>query len=173
MSRIRLIKAHPMVLCWDLKDLNYGKCIGQCLIQSNCHEWYYYSSCATTIFALVFWYAMPLTPNFVYLTHLFQEHMLQKLPNSNVSGNTSFSSAGLMIPLNSRASQVTLVVKNLPVNAGDVRHRFNSCIRKIPWRSKWQPNSVLLPGKSHGQRSLVGYGPQGCKESDRTEVTWY
>ena len=46
--------------------------------------------------------------------------------------------------------------KELPVNAGDMRRRFNPCIRKIPWRRKWQPNSVLLPGKSHGQRSLEG-----------------
>ena len=35
----------------------------------------------------------------------------------------------------------------------------------------WQPTSVLLPGKSHGQRSLVGYSPQGHKESDATEAT--
>ena len=34
---------------------------------------------------------------------------------------------------------------------------------------KWQPTLVLLPGKFHGQRSLVGYRPQGCKESDMTE----
>ena len=37
------------------------------------------------------------------------------------------------------------------------------------WRRKWQPTPVFLPGKSHGQRSLVGYSPQGCKESDMTE----
>ena len=30
---------------------------------------------------------------------------------------------------------------------------------------------VFLPGASHGQKSLVGYGPQGCKESDMTEAT--
>ena len=30
-----------------------------------------------------------------------------------------------------------------------------------PWRRKWQPTPVLLPGKSHGQRSLVGYSPWG------------
>ena len=40
---------------------------------------------------------------------------------------------------------------------------------KIPWRRKWQPTPVLLPGKSHGRRSLVGYSPWGCKESDTTE----
>ena len=39
----------------------------------------------------------------------------------------------------------------------------------ILWRRKWQPTPVLLPGKSHGWRSLVGYSPRGCKELDRTE----
>ena len=39
------------------------------------------------------------------------------------------------------------------------RCRFNPWVRKIPWRSKWQPTPVFLPGKSHGQRSLVGYSP--------------
>ena len=33
------------------------------------------------------------------------------------------------------------------------------------------PLPVFLPGESHGQRSLVGYSPQGCKESDMTEAT--
>ena len=37
------------------------------------------------------------------------------------------------------------------------------------WRRKWQPTPVLLPGKSHGLRSLVGYSPWGRKESDTTE----
>ena len=39
-------------------------------------------------------------------------------------------------------------------------------VRKIPSSRKWQPASVFLPGKFHGQRSLVGYSPWGCKESD-------
>ena len=37
------------------------------------------------------------------------------------------------------------------------------------YRRKWQPTPVLLPGKFHGQRSLVGYSPWGCKELDTTE----
>ena len=37
------------------------------------------------------------------------------------------------------------------------------------WRRKRQPTPVLLPGKSHGQRSLAGYSPKGCRESDTTE----
>ena len=40
---------------------------------------------------------------------------------------------------------------------------------KIPWRRKWQSIPVLLPGECHGWRSLVGYCPWGCKESDMTE----
>ena len=44
-------------------------------------------------------------------------------------------------------------------------------IRKIPWRRKWQHTAVLLPGKSHGWRSLAGYSPRGSKESDTTEAT--
>ena len=35
------------------------------------------------------------------------------------------------------------------------KHRFNPWVRKIPWRRKWQPTPVFLPGKFHGQRSLA------------------
>ena len=38
-----------------------------------------------------------------------------------------------------------------------------------PWRRAWQPIPVFLPGESHGQRSLMGYSPWGCQESDTTE----
>ena len=37
------------------------------------------------------------------------------------------------------------------------------------WKRNWQPTPVLLPGKSHGWRSPVGYSLWGCKESDTTE----
>ena len=49
------------------------------------------------------------------------------------------------------------------------RPGFDPWIGKIPWRRKWQSTPVLLLGKSHGQRSLVGYSPWGHKESDTTE----
>ena len=63
------------------------------------------------------------------------------------------------------------VVDNLPANAGDSRDAcgFDPWVGKIPWRRKWQRAPVLLPGKSHGQRSLVGYSPKGHKEWDMTE----
>ena len=50
-------------------------------------------------------------------------------------------------------------------------HGFNPWVQKIPWSRKWQPTAVFLPGESHGQRSLVDYSPQGCKESDTAEAT--
>ena len=51
------------------------------------------------------------------------------------------------------------------------RHGFDPWVGKIPWRRTWQPTSVFLPGEAHGQRSLVGYSPQGHKELDTTEAT--
>ena len=70
------------------------------------------------------------------------------------------------------ASQVVLVVKNLPVRAGDVRDMGSiPGVRKIPWWRVQKPTPVILLGKSSGQRSLVGYSPQGGKESDTTEAT--
>ena len=45
------------------------------------------------------------------------------------------------------------------------RLMFDSWVRKIRWKRKWQPTPVFFSRKSHGQRSLVGYSPKGCKES--------
>ena len=57
-------------------------------------------------------------------------------------------------------------VKNLP----EIQEtQFNSWVRKIPWRRNWLFTPVFLPGESHGPRRLVGYSPQGHKESDTTE----
>jgi len=70
------------------------------------------------------------------------------------------------------ASQVTLVVKNLPVNAD--RHKrceFNPWIGKIPWSRAWQPTAIFLSGELYGQRNLVDYSPQGHNEPDMTEAT--
>ena len=43
------------------------------------------------------------------------------------------------------------------------RHKFVSWVRMMPCRKKWQPSSVFLPGKSHGQRILTGYSPWGSQ----------
>ena len=53
------------------------------------------------------------------------------------------------------------------------RHGFDPWVRKTPRRRKWQPTPPVFPGGSHGQRSLVGYSPQGRKESDTSEATYH
>ena len=67
------------------------------------------------------------------------------------------------------ASLVAQLVKNLPANAGNVRHGSNPWVRKIPQRSKWQPAPVFLSGKFYEQGSLAGHSPWGCKEWDTKE----
>ena len=67
-------------------------------------------------------------------------------------------------------SQVVLMVKNPPTNAGDIRD-MSSVLGRIPWSRKWQPAPVFLPGKFHGQRNLAGCSPWDCKESTTTEHT--
>ena len=49
------------------------------------------------------------------------------------------------------------------------RRGFDSWVRKILQRSKWQLAPVFLPGISYGQRSLDSYSPRGCKVLDMTE----
>ena len=45
---------------------------------------------------------------------------------------------------------------------------FDLWVGKVPWKREWQPTTVFLPGKFHGLKSLAGYSPWGCKESDMT-----
>ena len=51
------------------------------------------------------------------------------------------------------------------------RCKFSPQVGKIPWRRVWQPTPVFLLAKSRRQRSLIGYGTWGSKESDITEAT--
>ena len=51
------------------------------------------------------------------------------------------------------------------------RRGFDPWMGKIPWSRKWTATPVFLPGKLHGQSSLTGYSPWGCKESDMTGHT--
>ena len=63
------------------------------------------------------------------------------------------------------ASLVAQMVKHPPAI---LESRTRSLGQEDPWRRKWQPTPVFLPGESHGQRSLVGYSPWAA-ESDMTE----
>ena len=59
------------------------------------------------------------------------------------------------------------MVKNPPSNAGGAG--WIPGWGRFPIEGNGQPTPVFLPGESHGERSLVGYSPRGCKESDTTE----
>ena len=63
-------------------------------------------------------------------------------------------------------SLVTQVVENLPAMW---ETQVGRCVGKIPWRKKWQPSPVFLPGESHGQRSLAGYSPWSRRQLDTPE----
>ena len=63
------------------------------------------------------------------------------------------------------------MVRNPPANAGDTGDVHLIRVRKKPWRRKWKHNPVFLPGKSHGQRSLVAYSPWGLKRVRHDLVT--
>ena len=58
---------------------------------------------------------------------------------------------------------------NSTVNTGLFNSQAKRVLRQNSWRRQWHPTPVLLPGKSHGRRSLVGCGPWGREESDTTE----
>ena len=60
------------------------------------------------------------------------------------------------------------MIKNLPA----VRETwFKTWVGKIPWRREWLPTPVFLPGKSHAQRSLVGYSAWGHEKVRQDLVT--
>ena len=64
---------------------------------------------------------------------------------------------------------MVLVVKNPAARAGDIGDLHPIPGSGRPLEGARQPTPVLLPGESHGQRSLAGYRPWGCRESDTTE----
>ena len=64
---------------------------------------------------------------------------------------------------------LTLLVAQMVKNLQFRRPGFDPWVRKIPWRRECLPTPVFFPGEFHGQRSLMGYNPWGCKESTMTE----
>ena len=71
--------------------------------------------------------------------------------------------------LGSPSLLLQVTCKDFPGGSDGKASVYNAGVGKIPWRRKWQSTPVLLPGKSHEQRSLVGYSPWGRKELDTTE----
>ena len=77
-----------------------------------------------------------------------------------------FFATGVQIYVLSAASKEGFLggsmVKSTLTNSGDMGP-IDPWAGKIPWRKKWQPTPVVLPGESHGQRTLVGYSSWGLK----------
>ena len=72
------------------------------------------------------------------------------------------SNFGTMVQLEIRYSESSQVDQWERIHLLRSRHRFEP-LGRFPWRRKWQPSPVFLPGKSHGQRSLAGYSVWDCK----------
>ena len=77
-----------------------------------------------------------------------------------VKGYLNMVLIGIALVTNDRGFPGGSVVKNPPAKQ---ETRVQSLGGEDPWRRKWQPTSVFLPGQSHGQRSLAGYSPWGQK----------
>ena len=77
-----------------------------------------------------------------------------------------------MVTLRAGVSQVSLVVENLPTNAGDLRDTGSvTGLGRFPGGGHGNPLQYSCLEIPHGQRSLVGYSPRGCEESDMTGAT--
>ena len=76
----------------------------------------------------------------------------------------------MFISLSNNSQCLLIALVHAPLWASQVAHMwFDPQVGKIPSGRKWQPTPVFLPGKSHGQRSLVNYSLWGCKESNMSQ----
>ena len=82
-----------------------------------------------------------------------------------MTSNRSMESQDLILVLRCILTIINLILDGSAVkNPPAVQEMWvNPWIDKIPWRREWYPIPVFVPGESHGERSLVGYSPWGCK----------
>ena len=97
---------------------------------------------------------------------------------NHISGNSVICEDFLWLYFPQVLYCMDIVNKGLPRYLSDKeficqcrRHQFDPRSGKISWRRKWQPIPVFLPGKSHGQKSLVGYSPWSHKRVGHDLVT--
>ena len=97
--------------------------------------------------------------------------ILQEIRTSRVCLN-DFLIRGLSVGMNRECTSQWLNGKESACQCRRCRIRgFNTWMGKMPWRRKWQPTLVFLPGKSRRQRSLAGYSPWGRKSIRHNSAT--
>ena len=64
-----------------------------------------------------------------------------------------------------------LLAQMVSLRSPNCHKMHETWVEKIPWRRKWQPTPVFLPGESHGRRTLAGYSPWGRKETQQSNWT--
>ena len=92
----------------------------------------------------------------------------KKRPSIDSWNSTSLTRKQYCLPGRIVEINITIVAQMVK-NMQGWRPGFDPWIGKIPWRKEWLPTLVSGLGEFHGQRSLEGYGPWGCKESDTTK----
>ena len=89
------------------------------------------------------------------------------LPSLCLQQLSNYSRQELFLLINMFQDQAILTRNSIKHSA--VQSKISSFVKNLPYSRKWQPTPVFLPGKFHGQRSLVGYSPWSCKELDTIE----
>ena len=110
-----------------------------------------------------------------FLLVSFSSLSLHPLSGIAVAAMGSPADKRLCLPMKGNRRRMQFCGPSTSLVAQTVKHLSTmqeTQVRSLGWEDpmgrKWQSTPVLLPGKSHGQRSLVGYSPWGCKESDTT-----
>ena len=107
----------------------------------------------------------------LYIQSFFHNRLLQILNIVPVINSIPFFFTVYRVVYIYWVSQVMVRVKNLPANKGDTKMQVQSLGQKDPHEKSMTIHSSILSRESCEHRSLAGYGPQGHKESDMTEVT--
>ena len=102
-----------------------------------------------------------------FVAHLHPLSLHVDLSNSKVKASSWSVNLSLANTTPSNRASLVAQQESICLQCRRLRLGFSPWVGKIPWRRKWQPTPVFLPGKSHGQRSLEGYNPWGYKSQIR------
>jgi len=179
------------------KDITKVKsCVSQCIMLGGSQFWFvsltwinwlrwFLPSFSTVFCGWVLWdyvncplllKLLPTSFNVLWLNYYSDgRHMVIFLSQCLGKAFSSYLFIHFLVYINMDSWIFILLVETYPqlglsrwLSGKERRRGFDPWVRKIPWRKKWQHTPIFLPGESHGQRSLVGYGPWGPKESDMT-----